>query len=291
MARALSTGIDQLTILGPGLLGGSIGLAVKERKLADKVVVWGRRLESARAAVERGAADVAATTPTEAVGGSDLVIFCTPVGAMPQLAKEIRSKLSRHTIVTDVGSTKYDIVKHLSNIFAGKAIYIGSHPMAGSEEEGLKAARPELFEGAVCFLTPSPRIKAAALKKLADFWQGLGCRLRTTTAAEHDEIVALISHLPHLTAAALVNLVGHHKKQHFDFIGNGFRDMTRISSGPAEMWSEIILSNREEVWGSVDRLIEELEAIRRYLVNASEIDLRTYLRRAKHLRDELKHRF
>lgn len=291
MKSPLPTPLRQLTILGPGLLGGSIGLAVRKRKLARKVIAWGRRLEAARAAVTEGAADEAAATPAEAVAGSDLVILCTPVGAMAELTRQFRSRLNGKAIVTDVGSTKYEVVKHLSTLLNGRAAYIGSHPIAGSERDGLQAARADLFEGAVCILTPLPRTRQAPLKKLADFWQALGCRLRTTTPAEHDEIVAYISHLPHLTASALVNLVSRRKPSAFDFAGNGFRDMTRIAAGPAEMWSEIALSNREEIRRSVDRLIEELETIRRHVANASDLDLRTYLRQARERRLELKHRF
>lgn len=283
--------IRQLTILGPGLLGGSIGLAAKKRRLAGRVVVWARRVEAARAAVRRGAADIACETPDAAVKGSDLVILCTPVGAMAPLAREFRSRLRRDCVVTDVGSTKYDISKHLSTILSGRAVFIGSHPMAGSEKDGLEAARANLFEGAVCIVTPQPKTSPRAMKKLADFWEALGCRLRTTSAAEHDEIVAYISHLPHMTAAALVNLVQARKAEAFDFVGNGFRDMTRIAGGPAEMWSEIAMNNREEMRRSLDRLIEELETIRRHVANASDVELRAYLRRARQHREEMKHRF
>jgi cyclohexadieny/prephenate dehydrogenase len=282
---------QRIAIIGPGLLGGSIGMAVRKRKLAKEVVAWGRRIESAREAVKRRAADVAAETPAEAVKGADLVIICTPVGSMQSLAREMKPKLAKGCIVTDVGSTKYDVVKHLSHILSGKACFIGSHPMAGAERDGIQAARANLFDGSVCILTPLPRTRTAPLKRLADFWQALGCQLRSTTPAEHDEIVAYISHLPHLTAAALVNLVGHRKAEAYNFIGNGFRDMTRIASGPAEMWTEIAMSNHEEIRRCTDRLIEELETIRRSLANRSDIELRAYLRRAKQQRDDLKHRF
>ena len=288
---ASSFHLRQITILGPGLLGGSIGLAVKRRKLADRVVVWGRRLEAARLAVKRGAADAAATSPAEAVHGSELVILCTPVETMVPLAREFRSKLLRKSIVTDVGSTKYDVVKHLSNTLSGRTTYIGSHPMAGSERDGLAAARANLFEGSVCILTPLPRARLAPLKLLADFWEALGCRLRTTSPSEHDEIVAYISHLPHMVASALVNLVHSKKEDAFNYIGNGFKDMTRIAGGPPEMWSGIAMSNREELRRSVDRLIEELETVRRHIANGSDVELRSYLRRAKHQHEDIQHRF
>lgn len=291
MASVSKQLFKRIAILGPGLLGGSIGLASRQRKIAREVVVWGRRIESAREAVRRGAADACADSPAEAVKGADLVILCTPVETMPGLAKQFRSKLAKGALVTDVGSTKYDVVKQLSTLLSGRGTYIGSHPMAGAEKDGLHAAKAGLFEGSVCILTPLPRVRTAQLKKLADFWQALGCQLRTTSSLEHDEIVAYISHLPHLVAAALINLVGTRRPEAFDFIGNGFRDMTRIASGPAEMWSGITMSNSEEIRRSIDRMIEELETIRRSIINASDMELRTYLRRAKQKRDELKHRF
>jgi len=281
----------RVAILGPGLLGGSLGLAIRRRKLAAEVVAWSRRVEAGREAVARGAADRVVATPAEAVKGADLVLLCTPVGAMPSLAREMRSRLGRRCIVTDVGSTKYEVVKQLSTILAGRAAYIGSHPMAGAEKDGLRSARADLFEGAVCILTPLPRSKSATIQRLGDFWQSLGCTLKTTTPAQHDEIVAYISHLPHLAAAALVNLVLHRRPDAFDFIGNGFRDMTRIACGPAEMWSEIALSNRDEIRRCVDRMIEELETVRRHVANVSALELRTYLRKAREQRSDLKHRF
>jgi cyclohexadieny/prephenate dehydrogenase len=282
---------NQITILGPGLLGGSIGLAVKKRRLVKKVVVWGRRVEAGREAIKRGAADVAEVSVENAVKGSELVILCTPIGTMPQLVRRFRSKLQKGCIVTDVGSTKYDVVKQLSSLLSTKATFIGSHPMAGAEKDGLSAARANLFEGAVCIMTPMPRTRSVAIQKVADFWQGLGCHLKTTTPAKHDEIVANISHVPHLAAAALVNLVRKHNVEAFNFIGNGFRDTTRIASGPPEMWTEIVTSNREEIRRALEQLIDELETIRRNITNASDLDLRTYLRQAKQQRDELIHRF
>jgi cyclohexadieny/prephenate dehydrogenase len=281
----------RIAILGPGLLGGSIGRAAVRYKLAREVVMWGRRIESSRAAVRLKAATFAAVTPQEAVQGADLVVLCTPVGAMPELARSFRSKLLKGAIVTDVGSTKYEIVKQLSTILAGRATFIGSHPMAGSEKDGLEASRADLFEGSVCILTPLPRTRTIPLVRLTEFWEALGCSMRSCSPAAHDEIVAYISHLPHLVAAALVNLVNRRNDGAFDFIGNGFRDSTRIAGGPAEMWSEIVLSNQEEIRRSLDLMIEELETIRRDVANSSLLDLRTYLRQAKQKREELKHRF
>lgn len=285
----MPTRFRQLTLLGPGLLGGSIGLAARKRKIAKKVVMWGRRLESAEVAVRQGAADWAAPTLGEAVRGADLVVLCTPVGSMVKLTREFRSELTPKTLVTDVASTKNNIVKQLSKILMCKAPYIGSHPMAGAEREGLQSARSTLFEGAVCILTPQSRVHKMEMKRLADFWRALGCRIRVMTPAEHDKRVAYISHVPHLVAAAMVNGVSRRKASAFDCIGNGFRDMTRIASGSAEMWSEIVLSNRKEIQQCVGYLMEELEIVRRYITHASEPELRAYLRRARRWREKFRH--
>lgn len=290
-SRNNSQRIRQIAILGPGLLGGSIGLAVRKRKLANQVIVWGRRIESAQAAVKREAADKIAMTPKEAVRNADIIILCTPVGVMSELAKDFRSELRRDSIVTDVASTKYDIVKQLSTILSGKTTYIGSHPMAGGEKEGLMAAHANLFKGSVCILTPQLKTKKAPLQKLAAFWEKLGCRIRMVSPIKHDELVAHISHLPHLVAAGMMNLIHHRKSESFDFIGNGFRDVTRIAAGSPEMWSEIVRNNREEIRRALDLMIEELENIRRHLINVSDAELKVYLRQAKQKRDELDHQF
>lgn len=283
--------IRRLAILGPGLLGGSIGLAAHERKLAKEIVVWGRRKQSALEAVKCKAAHRVAQTPLEAVYQADLVILCTPVNVMPQLVKEFQSNLPTHSILTDVGSAKYQVSKKITQILNKRSTYIGSHPMAGAEKDGISAARADLFDGTVCILTPETQSHLSEVKKLSAFWEAIGCRTRILTPATHDQIVSSISHLPHLTAAALMNLVGKRRKKAVDFIGNGFRDMTRIASGPPEMWAQIALNNRNEIQLCIDELIEELKGLRKLLAKTSEKDLSAYLGKAKKLRDKLKQRF
>lgn len=281
---------QKLAILGPGLLGGSIGLAARKRRVAGRVVVWGRRVEAAREAVKRGAAHEMALTPSEAVRGADLVVLCTTVEAMPAVAKAMRAGLKRGALVTDVGSTKYDVVRQLGAILAGRATWLGSHPMAGGEREGLRAARADLFEKATCLITPLPRSRPAAVAQLAAFWEALGGRVASLSPAQHDEVVALVSHVPHLAAAALVNLVGRCKPLALDCVGNGFRDMTRIAAGSPDMWAGIVMSNREEIRRGIKMLIEELEGLGREIANASSGELRAFLGRAREIRCRLRHR-
>jgi prephenate dehydrogenase len=279
--------LHQLTILGAGLLGGSLGLAARQRRLAGKVVIWARRPEVADDAWRLGAADEATIDLSRAVSGAGLVIFATPMGAMRPLAEQIRSVLPRDCVVSDVGSVKYPVVNELTAIFPR---FIGAHPMAGSEQSGLEAARRDLFQAATCILTPRADSDPSALQLVHDFWVQLGCQVRTLPPQQHDEIVARVSHLPHLVAAAVVNLVCRDDDRLLNFVGPGFKDFSRIASGPAELWTEIALQNRQEIARALEQLIEELTRLRGALHNADAGELKVMLKRAKHYRDELRFR-
>lgn len=282
--------LKQITIIAPGLLGGSLGMAVKKKRIARKVVVWARRIENAQAAVRKKAADRYEADVSDAVKGSDLVVLCCPVEAMPALARQFRGSLSKDAIVTDVGSVKYDVVNPVTHQIGKRATFIGSHPMAGSDRSGLGAASATLFKGSICLITPVPGVSRPKLHKLIKFWQAVGCRIATLSPSEHDEAVARISHLPHLVSAALISLAGKKGSELFNFAGPGFRDMTRLSGGPPEMWSEICMANHAEIRRAIDELIEELETLRRATANKSVVEIRSYLRRARSLREELKSR-
>ncbi len=282
--------LGQLTILGPGLLGGSIGLAARHHKVAKRVVVWARRPEAADQAWQLGAADEATHDLRKAVTDAGLVVLATPIGVMATLAGQMKPVLPAGCIVTDVGSVKYPVVSQLSQVLAGAARFVGSHPMAGSEQAGIESARRDLFQGAVCMLTPAEQTDKAALQEVHDFWKALGCVVRTVSPQQHDEIVAGISHLPHLVAAAVVNVVCSDSNQALNFAGPGFRDFSRIASGPPDMWTEIAVENRQEISRTLDRLIDALGKMRAALENGDAVELRAMLKRAKHFRDELRFR-
>jgi len=282
--------LRKLTILGPGLLGGSIGMAARHRKVAQRVAIWARRPDAADEAFKLGAADDAGTDLRRAVVDAELVVLATPIGAMRSLAEQIKSFLPENCIVTDVGSVKYPIVNALSDALHGRARFVGSHPMAGSEQSGIEAARRELFDGTVCIVTPREDTDKDALQKVFEFWKAIGCGVRTLPPQEHDAIVARISHLPHMVAAAVVNVVCSDGSHPLNFVGPGFKDFSRIASGPPDMWTEIALENRQEIGRGLDHLIEELGKLRTALENADAIELRAMLKRAKHFRDELRFR-
>jgi prephenate dehydrogenase len=282
--------MNKLTILGPGLLGGSIGMAARHRKVARRVTIWARRLEAADEAFRLGAADEATHDLRRAVADADLVVLATPIGVMPALAEQIKPFLSPGCIVTDVGSVKYPVVTALTAALSGKAAVVGSHPMAGSEQAGIEAARRDLFEKAVCIVTPTAETDTGALKVVHEFWKAIGCSVRTVPPHEHDEIVARISHLPHVVAAAVVNVVCREGNEALNFVGPGFKDFTRIASGPPEMWTEIALENRQEIGRALDGLMEELGKLRAALENNDAAELKAMLKKAKHFRDELRFR-
>jgi prephenate dehydrogenase len=277
--------MKRIAILGPGLLGGSI--ALKLRRLAGfHVSLWARRPEAVAEVIAAGCADAATTDLSLAVGDADLVVLCVPVGAMGELARAMVPSIRPDTIVTDVGSVKGRVQDELSTIFRGCGRFVGSHPMAGSEHVGLKAARADLFDRATCIITPDRDTEPSALGEVTEFWQRLGCRVVELPASEHDECVALVSHLPHLVAATLVNTVAARNPHAFQVVGPGFRDSSRVASGPPGMWTEILKENTRAVIEATDALIANLNDFRQILARPDgAAELHGFLAAAKAIRD------
>ncbi len=274
-----------LAIIGPGLLGGSIALAAR-RAGGWRTALWARRAAAVAEIAALGIADAASTDLRGIVAGADLVVLCVPIGAMPALAREIADAISQRTIVTDVGSVKASVVADVGAIFHGRGRFVGSHPMAGSEQTGIGAARAELFDGAACIVTPDAATDAGALAEVRAFWQMLGARVLEVAPAAHDEIVALVSHLPHLLAATLVQTVLAENARAFEFCGPGFCDTTRVAAGPPAMWAEILRTNREAVRKSAEAMIEKLRGIITLL--DQDEPMTAFLTAAKTQRDRLR---
>lgn len=275
---------SKVAILGPGLLGGSIALALRQRQLAAEISIYGRSEKSLEGARQAGVTGSLFTDPKRAVEDAELVLFCTPIGVMPELAQAVIPALDPFAVVTDVGSVKGPVVLAMEQILEGRARWVGSHPMAGSEQAGFAAAKAELFEGSVCIVTPTEGSDPQAAEAVQTFWKSLGCRLITLDPAKHDELVSQISHLPHLVAAALVQSAS---EESLSLIGNGFRDTTRIAAGPPAMWTDILLSNREALEAVLGRLIETLESARTQLRKGDEKGLHQLLAQANTVRSKL----
>ena len=261
--------MKRIAILGPGLIGGSIALALR-RLGGSHVTLWARRSEAVGEVIAAGCADAATADLAAAVKDADLVVLCVPVGAMPVLASALTVAICSDCVVTDVGSVKAPVLAELRPVFRERGRFVGSHPMAGSEHTGLAAARADLFDGATCIVTPEPDTEAAALGDVRDFWKSIGCRVIELPAAEHDECVALVSHLPHLLAAALINTVAQKNEHAFRVVGPGFRDSTRVASGPPAMWREILQENSAAVLPAIDALIAKLSDFRQTLALAGD---------------------
>lgn len=266
--------VRRLSILGVGLLGGSIGLAVRERIKGCRVVGYGHRAQTLQDALHVGALDEAIEDAREAVRGADLVIVCTPVGLIPSLLEQVSEALAKDAVVTDVGSTKRSIVEAAETTLPDGVHFVGSHPMAGSEKRGVQFARADLFERAVCITTPTSRTSESALGMVESFWQLLGMRTTRLNPEEHDRLLADVSHLPHVVAAALVAM---QQDAAFDLCGKGFVDVTRIAGGDAGLWRDILLDNRDNVRRSINALREQMQQLDAMLQSGNSDELEQWL--------------
>jgi prephenate dehydrogenase len=279
----------KVTLAGVGLLGGSLGLALKQRELADLVVGFVRREQSIKECETHGAVDSATLDLHEAISGAELVVLCTPIAKMAALAKQMRPALANGAIVTDVGSVKESVVRDLEGLIAKLGgEFIGSHPMAGAERMGVAAARGDLFNNAVCIVTPTSKSDKTAVEKVEELWRSVGARPLRMLPELHDELVSRSSHLPHVLAATLANAVLDPKqpKRQGALCANGFRDTTRIASGSPEMWRDIALANRENLISALDSFVEDLQDFRRILKTKNEKALSKFFETAKKRRDE-----
>lgn len=275
--------LTRIAIVGVGLLGGSIGLALRANGFKGRRVGVGRRAESLAAAMQYGAVDEVTQDAAAGVVGAELVVLCAPIGQFEGLMRAMSPGLKPATLVTDVGSTKVEVVRMARRCLPKATRFVGSHPMAGSEKTGVEFARADLFERAVCLITPTPPGDEAGVKLLEDFWQALGGHTRLLTPQRHDALLARVSHLPHAVATALVRLAL--KDAAIDLAGPGFGDTTRIASGDPAMWTDIFRTNRRAVCKAVDALIAELKSFRERLGDDDAEAIRAWLEMSRRERD------
>lgn len=271
------------------MLGGSLGLALRQRRLADSVAGYVRRTASVKACAKADAVDLATTDLREAVTGADLVILCTPIAQMGPLTEQLCPWLRAGAIVTDVGSVKKSVVRTVSPLVArAGAHFIGSHPMAGSEKTGVGAARADLFINTVCVVTPQPESNHSAVRKVIELWNSVGSRVVRLSPEAHDEMVSRSSHLPHVIAAQLANLVlsPANDKLLASLCANGFRDTTRIASGSPEMWRDIALANRQNLLGAIGSFERGLASFKRALKKEDQASISRFFEQAKERRDK-----
>jgi prephenate dehydrogenase len=265
---------DRLSILGVGLLGGSIGLAVRDRLTNCQIIGYGHRLATLDRAQQMGAIDRGTTELGSAVTAADLVILCTPVGLFEEVLTGISPFLKPGVIVTDVGSTKASVVAQAHEILPKTAHFVASHPMAGSEKRGVEFARADLYQNALCIMTPTADTDEAALGAVEAFWRLLGMRTCRMSPADHDRTLAEVSHLPHAVAAALVAM---QTPDAVRMAGKGFLDTTRIAGGDGGLWRDIFVDNAGNVRAALANLRATLDEFEGLLDPARSEDLRKWL--------------
>jgi len=277
---------DKITIIGVGLIGGSIGLAAKDKRLAKTIVGVFRRESTLNRALKRGAVDKGTLDLKSGVKGADLIVIATPVSSIPRIAREAIRYADRDAVITDAGSTKRSIIKEVEGVIGsrGAALFVGSHPMAGSEHAGVEFARKDLLEGSPCIVTKTPKTDARALKIVADFWKALGAKVTIMDPAGHDRSVALISHLPHIVAFGLAGAV---PARELVYAAEGFKDTTRVASSDPRLWSDIFLTNKTEVLKALKLFEDYCRRLKRSLSKGKGQELIGLLAKAKSKRDKI----
>jgi cyclohexadieny/prephenate dehydrogenase len=273
--------IETLAVVGVGLIGGSVALAARRRGVAARIVGIDHDPEVLQRARRTGLIDEGFTEIETGVARADLVVFCTPVD---QIASQVRAAVRvcrPGTLLTDAGSTKVEMLRELADL-PDDVLFVGSHPLAGSEKSGSAYADGELFQGRLVLLTPEPRTSPRAVERVRTFWQALGARTDLLSPKEHDQALAYTSHLPHLVASALAGVV---PLDWVDLSAGGFRDTTRIAGGSPSLWTAIVQANRPAILAALEQFEEQLGRFRRALEAGDRAGTERLLRQGKQHRD------
>ncbi|HAM53531.1 MAG TPA: prephenate dehydrogenase/arogenate dehydrogenase family protein [Nitrospiraceae bacterium] len=274
---------ERVAILGVGLIGASFGLAIRVKGLCKTIVGHGRKEQNLRRAKELGIIDAYSMDAARACEGSDLIVLATPVGILKQLVGEIAGSIKKGAVITDVGSVK-SIVYDLESLVPAGVSYVGSHPIAGSDQSGIDDARADLFRGARCIITPTENSHRAAIEEIASLWELLGSRVESLDPHKHDRIYAAVSHLPHLLAYALVNAAHGFSDDCIEYAGQGFKDVTRIALSSPELWRDISIFNKDNLINVMEILQENLDRIHDLLVAGDASGIEKEFSRAQRLR-------
>ena len=270
--------LRQITVMGLGLLGGSISLAVLRSFTRVKVVGYTHRPSTRAKARGLAVATEVVGCLKSSVSEADIVILATPIATFEKTFGEIADALPSGCIVTDVGSTKVLPHRWAARKLPKRVHYVGSHPIAGSEQRGVEFARDDLFEGAMCILTTTKKTNRQAVQTLKKFWSRLGCYVKLMTPTEHDRIFANVSHVPHVTAAALINA---NSSEELKFAGRGFIDTSRIASGPANIWADVLLTNANNTTRGIDKVIAELVKLKKAMKKENKREIEKLLAKAR----------
>jgi len=276
--------LKTVAIVGVGLIGGSIGLALRERKLAERVIGIGRRQGSLRIARRVGAVTNTTIDLAGGVAEADLVVVCSPVALIVEHVRTAAQAMPEGALITDAGSTKQQIVAELEGALPPGRHFIGSHPLAGSEKTGASNAQADLFQGRIAIVTPSAANSAQEYDAISEFWQGLGSVVVKMPPEEHDRAMGMISHLPHLAASVLSATV---PEQYFRLAGTGLRDTTRLAAGDPELWRQIVSTNRKNILTAIEQYGNKLAGLHSAIRDGDMDAVKEILTRGKNNRDAL----
>jgi prephenate dehydrogenase len=281
---------NKMVIAGVGLIGGSLALDMRRLGLVKEIIGYGRSEQNLRFAMKKGMIDSYFLHENEIPAGVDFLMMGTPVQAIVPLTAAFLPRLNPGCIVSDVGSVKAEIVKGMERLLPPDMHFVGAHPIAGSEQWGAEAAYMNLFKGRRCILTPTKRTDLTALKQMKRLWQRVGAKVEIMKAAQHDRVLGVVSHLPHVAAFALVNVLGQTKIEGLDvksYCAGGFKDITRIASSRPELWRDICLLNRKAVSESLDRYIANLQRMKNWIDNGDGRALENEFIYANAVREEM----
>ncbi|MEQ8166911.1 MAG: prephenate/arogenate dehydrogenase family protein [Alphaproteobacteria bacterium] len=282
------TPFNRAVFIGIGLIGSSLARVMRRDGLAREIIAVARRQETLDTVRRLALADETLSDPAAAVAGADLVIIGTPLGAYEAIGRAIAPALAPGAIVTDVGSTKQSAMRDLGRHLPGHVHFVPGHPLAGTEHSGPESGFETLFEGRWCILTPDPATDRTAVRRISDLWQRAGMMVEEMSAAHHDVVLAITSHLPHLIAYTIVgtadDLEEHTKSEVIKFAASGFRDFTRIAASDPVMWRDIFLNNREAVLDILGRFSEDLSVLQRAIRDGNGALLEETFRRTREIR-------
>ena len=274
----------KVTIIGVGLIGGSIGLAIKKHKLAREVVGISQRHSTLMMALKNGAIDHAYHDIKKAVLNADLVILATPVSIINGMFSMIAPHIRKNCIVTDVGSAKLSIVNTAQERLPNPSLFVGAHPLAGSEKKGVQFADPDLFRNSLCIITPTEVTNRSALERIKKLWIKLESNIEIMSPEQHDSILSYISHLPHLVAYALMETIPN---EYLKYAAQGLKDTTRVASSSPQLWSDIFLGNKKNIINDLDYVVNNLSQIRKCLDINDSKGLVEHFKTAKIKRDRI----
>ncbi len=280
----------RMVVVGVGLIGGSLALAMRERGLVEEIVGMGRGKKNLRFAQRQGMIDRYVLNEKDIPSQTDFLMMATPVRTTMPMTSAFLPHLRPGCIVSDVGSVKGEIVRGMERLLPGTIPFVASHPIAGSEQWGAQAARADLFVGHRCILTPTRKTDVRALRKVASLWRRVGARVEIMNPDVHDRVLGVISHLPHVLVYALVNALARTRIPGVDlksYCAGGFKDFTRIASSRPELWRDICLMNRVALGKSLGDYIENLEQLKRWIGAGKSALLEREFTRANEIRGQI----